>query len=88
MLNLKAKLESGYPSFSYKRLDLGGFNVDFIGLSCTAPPRSTGYDTSSSAVMQRRELKLKSKLETGSLHILVSCQYSDCRHQARFQLGF
>ena len=32
---MKAKLESGLPDFSFKRLVPGAFNVDLIGSACT-----------------------------------------------------
>jgi hypothetical protein len=38
-LNLKAEVESGSSQFSFKRLVPGGFNLDFIGSTCTALPR-------------------------------------------------
>ena len=38
-VELKAKLESGLPYFSFKSLIPGGFNVGLIGSTCTALPR-------------------------------------------------
>jgi hypothetical protein len=35
---LKAKLESSTSHYGFKRLIPGGFNMDFIGSTCTALP--------------------------------------------------
>jgi hypothetical protein len=37
-LNLLANFESGSPYFNFKRLVPGGFNMGFIGSTCTALP--------------------------------------------------
>jgi len=37
-LNLKAKVEGSLSHFSFKSLVLGGFNVGWIGSTCTALP--------------------------------------------------
>jgi hypothetical protein len=37
-LNLKAKVESNISHFSFKGLVPGGFNMGFIGSTCTASP--------------------------------------------------
>jgi hypothetical protein len=43
-LNLRAKFESSMLQFSFKRLVPGGFNLGFIGSTCTAlPGRRQGF---------------------------------------------
>jgi len=39
-LNLKAEVDSSISHFSFKRLVPGGFNLGFIGSTCTALPRA------------------------------------------------
>jgi len=60
MLKLKAKLESSSSHYSFKSLLVvpGGFNMGFIGSSCSAPPRSAHLMTMLSTIACRSRCDL------------------------------
>ena len=62
-LNLKAEVESSVSHFSFKRFVPGGFNLGFIGSTCTP------YLAPAAAQLQRRGGLLAPQLVQHALHV-------------------